>query len=691
MQAYQENISAKIGGVLSPVLGVQVTVTDKATGNPAALYSDNGVTAIKQPLVTDETGYFGFYAANGNYTVAFSSPQIALAPRVVQLYDPADDVPLTQAQAAAASGASKVGFRQAGGTSRSVENKLGDTVSVKDFGAVGDGVADDTAAMQAATNTGKTVFFPEGVYKMLGAVTYSGCVRWKGSGVLSRILNDDSILVVTNGAGSTVDNLDAVNITAPWIIYRDPDNWSAVPVPVQSNGDGYQPTINDQDIWATLTAAQKNQDIGPKFLIHGDSNIRVSRITGRFVTVWVYDAVRSVIRDCNFRAGKNVNAGIMFWNVDGQIGYGNKIVDNVVTWPSFSGVSMARNYDGSMEGNIVEHAGESGLKTCQNFSNGVIDLRCRRLLISGNKTRYCYYDGLDVSSDYPHTGTLDVGHRILNNDTYKNRQTGFYGDGKYVKFSGNSARECGLAGIELFYNNCKISENLVDNCNTVNLAQVNQFSLTGDNNVLSTNVTRRVVASGYGIYAPGNNINFLNFAQGCANFLGATAATKAVNEGNVDTVTGLKTIQSFQFVLFNNGGTIQHLFKSENVIGVYGALAARINASNGNLTASPTGADATTAFAGGAKISSANTNVILFDTADQDVVTFQGLATIEQNQSGTPLLVQVGLYNSSVNGVTQTRLGLAFFNATTGAAFPITAANLAAGKAICARFHGRVA
>ncbi|WP_341959212.1 glycosyl hydrolase family 28-related protein [Pseudomonas sp. RC10] len=38
--------------------------------------------------------------------------------------------------------------------------------SVKDFGAVGDGIADDTAACQACINTGLDVFFPEGKYKV---------------------------------------------------------------------------------------------------------------------------------------------------------------------------------------------------------------------------------------------------------------------------------------------------------------------------------------------------------------------------------------------------------------------------------------------------------------------------------------------------------------------------------------------
>jgi hypothetical protein len=52
--------------------------------------------------------------------------------------------------------------------SRTVETKLSETVSVKDFGAVGDGIVDDTVALQAAfdycSSTHNTLFFPPGTY-----------------------------------------------------------------------------------------------------------------------------------------------------------------------------------------------------------------------------------------------------------------------------------------------------------------------------------------------------------------------------------------------------------------------------------------------------------------------------------------------------------------------------------------------
>jgi hypothetical protein len=49
--------------------------------------------------------------------------------------------------------------------STNVEAKLAQTVSVKDFGAVGDGVADDTVAIQNALNSGAaSVYVPAGIY-----------------------------------------------------------------------------------------------------------------------------------------------------------------------------------------------------------------------------------------------------------------------------------------------------------------------------------------------------------------------------------------------------------------------------------------------------------------------------------------------------------------------------------------------
>jgi hypothetical protein len=60
-----------------------------------------------------------------------------------------------------------------GATQRTVLDKLRDVVSVKDFGAVGNGVADDTAAIQAAIDAHSKVFFPEGTYKTTAPIQFN--------------------------------------------------------------------------------------------------------------------------------------------------------------------------------------------------------------------------------------------------------------------------------------------------------------------------------------------------------------------------------------------------------------------------------------------------------------------------------------------------------------------------------------
>ena len=66
-----------------------------------------------------------------------------------------------------------------GAVSTTVAAKLYETVSVKDFGAVGDGVTDDTAAIQAAidaVSVGTTLFFPVGHYIQAGQITLNKAI-----------------------------------------------------------------------------------------------------------------------------------------------------------------------------------------------------------------------------------------------------------------------------------------------------------------------------------------------------------------------------------------------------------------------------------------------------------------------------------------------------------------------------------
>jgi hypothetical protein len=80
-----------------------------------------------------------------------------------------------------------------GAVARTVQSKLRDFVSVKDFGVVGDGTTDDRAAIQAALDGGnKLVYFTAGDYRIVAGYlrVYSNTTLWFHPD--ARIINDIS-------------------------------------------------------------------------------------------------------------------------------------------------------------------------------------------------------------------------------------------------------------------------------------------------------------------------------------------------------------------------------------------------------------------------------------------------------------------------------------------------------------------
>jgi len=131
----------------------------------------------------------------------------------------------------ASSGSSLVGFNAngVGAVTTTVQNKLRESVSVKDFGAVGDGVTDDYAAIIAAINSftsatstyyavGPTIYFPPGNYYCSQAINLKKTVRMIGetsghtggvSVTLTFPAGSDGIIVNrynTNGPTGTTTN-----------------------------------------------------------------------------------------------------------------------------------------------------------------------------------------------------------------------------------------------------------------------------------------------------------------------------------------------------------------------------------------------------------------------------------------------------------------------------------------------------
>lgn len=121
-------------------------------------------------------------------------------------------------------GANYVNYTPTGSNAsvRSVQAKIRDTVSVKDFGATGDGSTDDTVAIQAAHDSfgalGGNLYFPKGIYK-ISSINISTPCTLQGSGAFSGgtwIVAADAtsnVFNITTSSVSVIDMLFSQNVT----------------------------------------------------------------------------------------------------------------------------------------------------------------------------------------------------------------------------------------------------------------------------------------------------------------------------------------------------------------------------------------------------------------------------------------------------------------------------------------------
>jgi hypothetical protein len=142
--------------------------------DPVAVYWDEALT---QPAVQPIRTAGGYPVNSGTparlYT-ASSYSILAQDRNGITVYSAQSETALTNSDA--------VTFLQAGtgAVVRTAQSKMRETVSVKDFGAVGDGVADDRAAIQAAINyaqassTVHCVEFPTGNYAINAPIIING-------------------------------------------------------------------------------------------------------------------------------------------------------------------------------------------------------------------------------------------------------------------------------------------------------------------------------------------------------------------------------------------------------------------------------------------------------------------------------------------------------------------------------------
>lgn len=165
-----------------------ITVYKAGTVTPVTLYSDAaGTTPLANPFTSAADGYFDFYTPQpGRIDIAFSGTGIG-TPYTLGDVEGQPVLPSTA------------------------------TFNVQFYGAVGDGVTNDTVAVQAAitaaiANLGGVVYFPPGTYRLVGQLSAFGAnnVQFIGDDYATTILSWDD----TATKGLWIDMSSTANVSS---------------------------------------------------------------------------------------------------------------------------------------------------------------------------------------------------------------------------------------------------------------------------------------------------------------------------------------------------------------------------------------------------------------------------------------------------------------------------------------------
>lgn len=250
-----------------------------------------------------------------------------------------------------------------------------DAINVKDFGAKGDGVADDQAAIQSALNeakaSGKSVWLPPGTYNHSGVLTIDGTqVSGAGNDTVLHATNPQQGAVKLTGDGSSLSSVKTT-VSAP--------NRSSMP-----------------DAAAVLVQNASNATVTHVTTEGASSNgIRLDNATG------------SKIRN-NLVLGTNAD-GIALMN-----GSSDNLIQNNVVYQAGDDSYSDDSYHGdarqdqgnTFDGNVsLDNAYGRGI-TLAGSKNATV----KNNIVSGSK-----WIGIWGDTD-PNSGTMEsAGHRILNN------------------------------------------------------------------------------------------------------------------------------------------------------------------------------------------------------------------------------------------------------------------------------------
>lgn len=425
--------------------------------------------------------------------------------------------------------------------------------NVKDFGASGDGVADDTSEITAAiaaatTSGGGTIFFPPGVYMTTGiAVNSASDFTFLGSGPAS------TLKLVGGGTANVVQLNSCVN-------------FSIVDLTFDCNrANTILGTDEDLQCGVHLVSCTAFLLRGLRLLDSHMSGIRLGLFphgTG--------GCTDGAITNCYVNLGIDADQGIGVWNSQ-RISVTNCVVQRcgwggiVLTRSDYCTVSGNTSYD-----NTYTIAGGGG--------HGVALEGARWSTVTGNVCHGNEYYGIHLEVD-PQTGARYVeGCIVAGNACYGNDRGIFLGKAHSNTLTGNTVNNNTLTGIEVTTdashsvleanvcehnggqgiwvkgNDCAVSNNTVNNNSSEGILAQGATRVSIEGNHVFSNASAGVDLRGVDKFVVSNNIVEAN-AQGIF----------ARNEAAVPCTNG--TIGNNTSSANNNEGLMMESTESTAIVG----------------------------------------------------------------------------------------------------------------------------
>ena len=331
-----------------------------------------------------------------------------------------------------------------GAIATTVQTKLRESVSVKDFGAVGDGVTDDRAAIVLALaylTSGGTLYFPAGTYLVSAAITVPhGNLQMQGDG-----FNASVIKIAASYADST-----------SLFDFSSVDNVEISDLGFNGNlaNQGISSTADNKQIAIAIKGTSSNYSITRcYFKDWGKDGVYVQTANNRRVTVseCLFENTRRngvtfiggeqcQVVNCQFFLGKDqtnvvFNNGVHYEpnsaadNLKGLIVKGNSFHDMQ------GGVMLYNSNGGTVSGVIVE--GNEFETITQRAAVVSYALGTAGITISGNRFRNCGNDAsTSVTTDGGGIQFNQTANAIITDNSFDNC-TGFLGT---VVNSGSAGR-----------------------------------------------------------------------------------------------------------------------------------------------------------------------------------------------------------------------------------------------------------